>query len=751
MAKEKDIGKSKDFTSLDGKIFTRSVDKRGVVQYRVKDPKARTTKLISAKEFVKEGSRFRAQKRIQDLKDAAAQKKRDEEEKKAAIILAAERKRQEEEFKKKQAESVRIANEKKRIKKDQETLEQAKELSRFLNAISDENDMVAKMTNQLLDHYDESLRVSYWRGISKSFLRLSENFTALDRKLSDLYEKVRKAKIVTEQNIKDFDGLVAGSDPLFKKFEGLLTDADNRKSVALNKQSERDAKNRRKKKRSERIDLVRKGRASQKEAEIENKRKAKEAEDYKARRAKIVAKRMERNLQRPEREARREGERGKALEDNVLNDLLEEKKRRLDKKASLDKFLRPELDKMHGSIRVPTKALIGGSKLIGGLAMAPINALGFDFSDEGQLLSTLFSPFGAAGKAGLGVLRSGIEKFAGTDEKSIESLDDFSNVSLKGKRKTTDIQKALKKLPKEKKAEIQNKYGNIFNTTNNSHSNSSAKNFSNSSVRNNSSVSSSGGISSTMSSMFGSSPKSFDFNRTDDKDGSKLDIERNELLKDILKVLKGKSSSGANNSGFGMGGRGMGLLGKLGKVAIPGAIALQTGVVAGDMLNSMMETNQNVNNVTKGSLTQIENNLRAKNASEGDIRAARMLTHEIIEAKKSGDTSKATRLNQERAKIMRKYSSKTNKVSNTNSSDMAIDSSTVSNFRNVGGDSTIIKSKINTIEKMSEIKDDPNKRSEELKRFLLGEFITKLVDVWVGKISQNKGMGGTMMPPLQPF
>ncbi len=729
-AKDKD-DKPKEFTSQDGKRYRRTVGKNNRIYYNVTDLNKKTTKAIDAKEYVREKSRHDAKERIRKVKEAAENKKKEAEDKRLAAILEAENKKRLEEYERVQAERARKNKERKRIKKEKETLEQATQLSNFLNDVSAENDMIAQMTNKMLDHYDESVRVSYWRGISKQFLRLSEDLTKLDRKLSDVYVKVSNKRIVTEQDIKEYETLVTGSDTLYKKFEGLIIEAETRKNAFLNKEAAKEKKRNKDKKRADRIDLVSKGR-----------KKQEEKEKYNTRRSKIVAKRMERNLGRPEREKRR-------LNDKVLNELSEEKKRRFDKKERFDKFLNPELDKMHGSVRIPTKAVIGGLKIAGMAANAPFKALGIDFSDEIQTLSTLFSPMGALGKATGGVLKSGIQRFAGIDDKSMNSLDDFSDVSLKGKKKDLNIKKALKNFSKEKRNEILNKFGNVSNTNNSSVNKSSfiSKIFNKNNSQSNSSVSQQSSVPNRPSVMGGIQSQVIDYNRSDDNDGNKGVNRTNELLEKILKALGGDDGKGKTKGK--MFGGGMGGFGGLLKTAIPAFVAFETGAKAGEMLNSMMDTNSIINSSTKNTSEVLEKKLRDRGASEKDIRTIKMLSIREVEARNSNNQTEIKNIHSKRNELLNKFGLSKNISSVSNISNSP--SSDTTSFRNSENNSTI-KAEINKIEKINDVKQNPEKLAEDMKRFLEGVFIEKMSTAIATKMSQNKGSGsGSVQPGLSPF
>lgn len=704
----------KEFTTLDGKRYRKTVDKKGKSHYTVFDVNKKTNKFIDAKEFVRENSRFHAKERIRNIKEEADRKKREEDEAKASAILAAERKKKEAEFEKARIEATKRANEKKRQKKDQETLEQAKELSRFLNAVSDENDLVAQMTNKLLDHHDESLRVSYWRGLSKQFLRLSEEFKKLDRKFSEIYEKVRKKKRVEEIDIKEFDSLVMGSDPLFKKFESLIIEAANRKDAFLKKEAEK-AKKRKDKKRAERIEAIRKGREE----------KSRKIEEDKIRQLEEVE---ERNKQ------------------ELFDSYDQEKQRRLSKREKSDKFFSSSFD----DLSRPTKALIGGSKLLGGVAMAPLNVLGLDFRDELDTLNTLFSPIKALGSTSLGLLKSGTQRLQGIDDKSIERLEDvFTNPGL-GKKKKVDPTKVIEKLNKPKSNQLSNFSGkissilgaikpfssNVSNTKNifnNSNSNRSNSNFVQSTISNRPRI------------MGGLQSQVIDLNRTDDKDDFKQGEKTNQLLEQILKAIRGEDKKNLNTKkGLFGGGNG--------KLGLVGSLGLGLGVAATSLFGAHKNAKERSKELESSSIV---NQLKEKKVNASTISTYKNMMYDIDHLTKTNDQEKLKSVLEERKEFLKMYGITENLIKQENVSKIRDSVSETfsdsSSFRNSQNNSSIIKAEINKIEKINDAKQDLEKIADKVIKFFGGDFIDKLVNRFISLSTEKKRGNSSVMPPMQPF
>lgn len=732
--------------------FGRGVDKRGRTYYFLKNTKGGfgVTPITKVKfdQLMKK-----------KISDDAKEAKRVE----AALAKAkiASKKKEERESKKiAQQEAKRIAEVQKLAEKLRAEAKKKKEEAGIKPKLSEKQQHLARLNElyvglakdaahvseqyvELMDNYNRLSQDKQYKVVSGRLLKLSIEYKKLDQDIDVVLTTIKRAKEFNIKYQEQINGFLKRIETLDLRHTALLVEVEKTVERVEKERAARDviANDKRKN-----IAAREQAKAQTKAARDKAKADKQKAKDDKrkslTRKRRLEAVAKGRAQQKAERRAARvalvqEGRARQEEERIRLEQLRGEKQNELlVRQSNLAKFFDPS--------RSSTLAIAGmvggfGGKILGGIG----NTLGLDFSSEGKFLSGLFNGAKAFGRFGMNGIHSLTQRTMGLDDDSIQNQID--NPVSSNKKIKTPIQKSPPAKPvsrnqnnsagsklfsiREGLKAITNKTSNVF---------SNAKSFFGGDK--NSSNVSNNNINSIRNDKF----QNTDFNRTDDNVDEELVSPIVELLEKILKeIQKGNNPVKA------------GMFGGVGKVGLYGAAALGAtalGVEIKKGFEEFISDKNAVKEVTSNSSSNVREvlikKLKDKNASQDDIEEMERLIEQEKSARLYNDEQELKGIIQERNELLSKYSS-----NNLSSKISTIGNNSFSNSTNFRKDTSnsVIRSEVAKIEKVRELKDDPDGRLERLQKWLSDVFIPKLADSISNSMVTKKGPGKSFMPPVEPF
>jgi hypothetical protein len=608
-------------------------------------------------------------------------------------------------------------------------------LRSFRNAIDGESDSLSEKYNEIFDKYTNLIKAKETKVLAGKYLRLSNKYDRLNKNFNDLFESADKAKLVTTSNESTFEDYVKRVDIFEKEYEALNIEEISLQKAIEQKKKEKLKKDqeRQKKKESKDKRITKKRNESDiKKAALE-KEKADEVRKKETRQRRIQAVEVGRAKQAEQEENQRQ---------ELFENISKKKEQLQGKRDKVDKFF----DLSNSSI---LHAGVKAGGILGSTIGTPLKTFGFDFSDESQFLSTLFSPVKALGNYGLGKAKSFTEKRMGIDDDSMNSFDDVYQDGAKGKKKQLNVQKAQNILNNSKNVSAKKPSGisginkklknvgsllssknisNIFNKNNSQSYNSQSNNSQNSMANSNSSVN--------------------DFNRTDDKDGEVNLGSTNGILIQILKELKKQTSEEKKSNGlFGGNSKGSKALSLIKSFGLPGAV----GFGAAYLWNKFTKNEDN---------SQIDNSISKQSkkiisTSSNSFHDEAKQNHEEF---KKNHPSLAKVQNFLGGTVFDKDSTSSiisNKTINNDSLNQSKNSSirsVDSTFNASTSTKNIIKAEAKKIEKIRDDQESNKDIADDMKKFFLDDFLNSAIEKFSAILINSKsGSGKSFMPSIKPF